>query len=157
MTAVAMTAVPVIDSADMIARAKAILAENRSLTSAEMQAARDDLWRLNESADRIGFATLRAVFEEIDRAADIRLTESLAAKQQEAQATLDARAAARPARFGALPPAERAARRLSSKLNDSAIGLAFIQFAQLLKDELVKDETAAGTDPPDNFEPNGYR
>jgi hypothetical protein len=151
MSAAAMN--PPVDAEALIARAKAILAEKRAMTPRELQDARDGLYRLNEGSDRLAFATLTAIYHEVDRAADARLAEYLAARQAEAQAKLDAHAAARPARWAALSRTQRAAYLICDELGGTGnpLARAFMRFATMLED----DSTATKV-PPQGFEPERY-
>jgi hypothetical protein len=145
----AAAVVPIIVDGDgLIARAKAILAENRSITAAEQQAFRDGLYHLGQRGDVLAHDMLKLVTEEIDRRAEERTRNAIIATSTSAIAARVERDRGRPQRWAALSPMRRAAFLMD---DGTELGKAFARFALL-----AEDERTAQLAPPRNFEPESY-
>jgi hypothetical protein len=140
-----------------IARACAILTEDRGFASAaEQQSFRDTMWRLQEAGDRISLATLKATLGEIERRAEDRRNASNAARvaafhEKEAQHDRE-----RPQRWAALSQMERAAyivadqverQNRNPSLGPVDLGKVLVRFAALAGDPGTADRAV-----PDLFE-----
>jgi hypothetical protein len=147
-----------------IARAKAILAEDRGMTVAEDKAFGEVMFRLQRAndgslatlADRLALATLQTLCTEINRRSSAKIQAAIAARQAEENAKRAQHRRERPQRWAALHPAERAGYRIFDEAGgarngpNSYLGRAMLRFGKLLAAEA--SDVAAKREPSQSFE-----
>lgn len=142
-------AVATTEGEQAITRARAILAEDRSITMAEQQWIRDSMWRLSEAGDRITLGTLNAIVAEIDVRGLNRASAAAAALATAESGKRAQHKRERPQRWAALAPMERAGYLMVEfmRMNQLPLGEAFLRFATFANDPGTAERT-----PPETFE-----